>query len=680
MKSLVSGLHLVALELLTDFEAAYPSLRTEFTRDRERLTSLTRQRGEGLYTLDLPNLYDLLIAGLETRRLTLTGPLSSRVSKRVLVPRLFRGLWLRVFDKSGTLRLEPDINSILFLMQILCNGKKVEISCTPARNRQAIQEFLDVETNIRPPSLPWDSDEVFDGSDTRRVWFRDLCVLKHTPESMVHQDHNFGMCAEDSHLLERLDRICRDVSARFGLFEPVAYELSRLYPADPDQSRPSGTKNGPGAVSDLGSRQEKFCFDNWPDKLQSVFPIDFFGHRPEEQGKDYTNEEHPSKLHMVPKTAKGPRLIASEPSYHQWCQQLVRCFLEDGINNSPLREFISFNDQSKSHPLVRAASLDGSLATIDLSSASDRLSCWCIERAFAGNLSVLNAFKASRTRVISKSKTCDIEPLSLKKFSTMGSALTFPVQSIFFLLVCFAALPGRCRLDSMAALYKGKVRIYGDDIIIPVDGYARVVRLLELLGLKVNLRKSFHKGHFRESCGLDAFMGYDVTPIKPHSLSPTSPEGRRSLIDYSNNLFKSGYWNAANAVRALLPADTLRYMPVVGPYSGALGFASYTGSLITSPRRWNAKLQREEVLVTSFSTKVQVTFTEGTDYTLQSLHQLHQRGRRRIVDGPSRNILGRVVKAVTRERRSWEDTALELCLAAMPNVPSLVRSTRLAIV
>ncbi len=664
MKSLVSVLHLVALGIFDDAEAAYPSLRTEFTRDRERLSSLTDQRGLGLYTLDLPGLYDLLVAGLESKRLTLCGPLSSRVSKRVLVPKFLRGLWLRVFDRSGSLRLDPDINAIVFLMQILCNGKKIELPCTPARNEQAIKEFIDVEKNLPYPTLQWDTDKGFDVVSSHRISFCDSWLLDHdaVPTARFADDYH-GLRDEDTHLLERLDTICRDVSASFGLFDAVSYELSRLYPTDSTNPRPSGTKNGPGAVSDLGAKTEKFVFSTWPDKLQSVFPIDFFGHRPETLGCDYIDFEHPSKLHMVPKTAKGPRLIASEPSYHQWCQQLVRAFLEDGINSGPLANFISFKDQSKSHPMVITASRDGSFATIDLSSASDRLSCWAIERAFAGNLSLLDAFKACRTRVITRSKTCDIEPLLLKKFSTMGSALTFPVQSLFFLMVCFAALPGRCSLKSMTELYKDKVRIYGDDIIIPVDGYARTVRLLTLLGLKANLKKSFSKGNFRESCGLDAYKGYIVTPIKPHGLSPTSPEGRRSMIDYSNNLFRSGFWKASAVVRALLPRDTSQYLPVVGPHSGALGIVSFVGSLSTQPSRWNSKLQRMETLCTSFSGRVQTTYTEGTDYTYQALHSLHQKcSISSVLDGPSRNILGRVVKAVTRERRSWVDLTAELCL------------------
>jgi len=55
--------------------------------------------------------------------------------------------------------------------------------------------------------------------------------------------------------------------------------------------------------------------------------------------------------------------------------------------------------------------------------------------------------------------------------------------------------------------------VFGDDIIVERRFYARVHRLLDLLGLVVNAAKSFQSGLFRESCGHDYYVGYNVRPI-----------------------------------------------------------------------------------------------------------------------------------------------------------------------
>lgn len=678
MKSLVSIVHTAVEHLLADAARAYPSLRTEFERDKHRLTSLVSNRGLGLFTLDLPSLDGVLTDALEVGRLTLDGPLTRPVSKGIRVPVLFRGLWLRVFDNSGSLRLDADPTAISFLRHIMCFGKKLTLQCTPARNLAAIKEFVDVERTMRRPSLDWESDAPFDRSRLACLSFGSLREYESdTASPALFEDDRERVSEADAYLLERLDTICRDVSTRFGLFDPVAYESKRLV-----DGRPSGTKNGPGAVSDRTAKQEKFHFAYWPEKLQRVFPIDFFGHSAQSVCRSYTNLEHPSKLILVPKTAKTPRLIASEPSYHQWCQQLVLSFLVDGIKDVFKGRFISLEDQSKSHPLVHSASLNRLLATVDLSAASDRLSCWTVERVFAKNLSLLDAFHAVRTRVIGRSRSADIDFAFLRKFSTMGSALTFPVQSIVFTCIALASLPGPARLDDMICRYGDQVRVFGDDIIVPVTGYANLVRLLTLLGLKVNTRKSFSSGYFRESCGFDAFKGYDVTPSKPQSLSSATPVGRKSLIDVSNNLFLNGFWLTSNYLLSLLPEVTQRALPVTGLSDRAGGLASFCGTKVDHLRsRYNSRLHRTEVLCTSYTSKVETTQTDGTDYSTQALHSLHSRKAvLPVFASPSRSVLGRVVKAVTRERRSWEVIDTVLCPDASPggirrkSVPTALRA------
>jgi hypothetical protein len=110
-----SLLHVAENLLLRDYSLAYPALQDSLSKDFDRLALYCQTRGEALFTLDLPSLDPLLISGLETGRLELEGPLSKRVSKRTQVPRLFSGLWLRVFDKDACLKQEPDVSAIFFL-------------------------------------------------------------------------------------------------------------------------------------------------------------------------------------------------------------------------------------------------------------------------------------------------------------------------------------------------------------------------------------------------------------------------------------------------------------------------------------------------------------------------------------------------------------------------------------
>nr|QXN75361.1 MAG: RNA-dependent RNA polymerase [Grapevine-associated levi-like virus 8] len=317
-----------------------------------------------------------------------------------------------------------------------------------------------------------------------------------------------------------------------------------------------------------------------------------------------TPHEPPSVLIAVPKTAKTPRLIAKEPVAHQWCQQLIMSFLVERLNLIFGGDFISFDSQDKSRELALASSRDGDLATVDLSSASDRLSCWAIERAFRRNPTLLHAFHACRTRWAHDNVVTG-DYFVLRKFSTQGSALTFPTQTIFFLMCSLACLGKKRSLRGYRREFGSTVRVFGDDIILPKTGYADLCLLLRYLGLKVNEAKSFSQGAFREACGVDAFKGFDVTPCKPKSLRSDNPTARQSLLDVSNNFFTKGFWHAAQACLSTAPGWFLKNLPVVGPSSGQQGRASFCGGRTDHlSMRWNDRLHRDEVRVWSLRSKV----------------------------------------------------------------------------
>jgi hypothetical protein len=318
---------------------------------------------------------------------------------------------------------------------------------------------------------------------------------------------------------------------------------------------------------------------------------------------DIVEREYPSQLHMVPKTLKGPRIIAAEPVEHQWCQQSILNFMEHEFQRLFRGNFIDLRSQEKSGRMVLRASRDGDLATVDLSDASDRLSCYVVERMFRRNPPLLTALHAARTRFVRIDHAGKTDFLKYKKFASQGTATTFPVQSLVFLILAITvSIRGDVNWKNFWKLRK-TVRVYGDDIIIPVGGYEDLKFLMTRLGLKVNDRKSFATGHFRESCGTDGFRGYDVTPIRPKVFDPDGPGDIVALIDEANNLFKKGYWHASLSLQSKIPNYALRRLRIVGPGdSGIFGLFSVCGSDESHlRRRWNSDLQRTEVCVFAYS-------------------------------------------------------------------------------
>ena len=670
MKSQANGLLKVAEGVLKDYSLAYPHDRTEVARDLERLTRLTEERGLGLYTLDLPALDGALTKALENGRLVVDGALSKRASATIQVPRLFRGLWLRIFNRDGNLLEDADPNSILILRQLLCLGKKLEVVCTPARTKLVLKEYYHVERSARLPTFNWGHDDL--GSNDS-CSFDDL-FDQHSASCGSAQ---LGLWVEpESDECTPADRtLLGRCQQNFDIFSQAigTFGIEEFVSSIRANSNGIGFRHGPGAVSDLTHKEFKYDFPTWSEKLGASFPFSEYGTlsnahrntrhrmlsnyqwalqvpeplgslatgteeianvvpdlpRMEEQGPERDNyglgegldpldraspvatppsiHEPPSRLLAVPKTAKGPRLIAAEPTSHQWCQQLIKRFLEERLIGLFGTNFVSFKNQGLSQVLVSTASLDRSLATVDLSSASDRLTCWVVERAFRRNQPLLRALHATRTRwtVDMVDKTVSKNYFTTKKFASQGTAVTFPVQSIIFLIIALTASGFDAkhpedffcnnRICNSIGRFRNKVRVFGDDIIVPERGYEQLCRLLHLLGLKVNQDKSFVKGHFRESCGLDSFKGHNVTPIKTKCIVATGPQSRQSLVDYANNLHLAGFWQAAKVVESMLPRWVISNLPVVGAGCGGAGRISFTGDSSEHLRkRYCNKLHRFE--------------------------------------------------------------------------------------
>lgn len=216
-----------------------------------------------------------------------------------------------------------------------------------------------------------------------------------------------------------------------------------------------------------------------------------------------------------------------------------------------------------------------------------------------------------------------------------------------------------------------KVRVFGDDIIVPTNALPKLLEILSFTQLKVNLNKTFSKGKFRESCGLDAYDGVDVTParVKRFSSNP-SHEVAESMVEASNNFYKRGMWNVANWLRYHLRKVTL---PIVQQrdsdrtiYGSFLqkerfgnGFQCFQGKNYSHLKsRWNNFIHTQEYLVHRLTSKSEKVPTQSA-YDLMEFLSTSKSSRRSNLDhlSPKQGGLGVVHKQSSVMRRGWSQLA-----------------------
>jgi hypothetical protein len=593
-KSLVAHLRGYVIAIFEDVRPTYRCDR-DWRRDKSRLLHELEVNGSRVLLIDLPALAKHLDKCLSNCLYTPSGCyLGSLQSKRVQVPAFLRDLYLQIFDSSGKLLDDASIAAVKDLRQLLNGAKKIKVSCSVRGIRNEVKNFLLIENGIRRPSLNWDGDDLH-GENERVLSFTDW-----TDKAQPRHDFGtlFGEPDEPSEVsfdeASVLSAVADRISVAFGdLHEESPFERPR---------------HGPGVVSDLKKSQSKYQFLDWPRKLDLVFPHDLYattdlGVEAYFSGHEYPmrNREVPSRLIAVPKDPTKPRLIAAEPSQHQWIQQLVWNQLELRLQQTLLRTCVLFRDQGNNQNFALKGSRDGSLATIDLSSASDRLSCAVVERFFRENSTILDRLHACRTRWLEVDIHGVHQMVNLKKFASQGNACTFPVQSIVYAGVAIAAVLISKEWRATPANFTKAakmVTVFGDDIVVPNTACRTAIRLLGFLGLKVNLAKTYWNGQFRESCGVEAFRGSDVTPARLLTPSSRASSGSLpSLIQQANNFWVKGLWHTAK----WLDATFARYenrIPVVSVRSNAAGVVSFCGQKTDHLKsRESADLHRTEIKV-----------------------------------------------------------------------------------
>ncbi len=615
--------------LFKDALYAYPTLKMEFEKDLTRLLRTVKQRGIQVFLVDLPAVGKHLDRCLSNGQYNPSGlPLTKRTSRGVAIPQFLRGLYLLVFHSSGSLMDEADTQAVFFLRQILFAAKKTELDCPVEKVVQEMQNFIAVDELLPEPCRFWSTDAF-------------------APSTLI------GGCEDEDHNADESQpsgtpandrggfRLSTSIGCRVRTLPPRERERLRSVLAvldfvsgavtssigdyDPDRWK---FRHGPGAISERTGPSNKFDWTHWPDSLETEYPIADYGYYSHSSWADSayrsnlpSSEELESRMVAVPKDFRKPRLIAAEPASKMWCQQNLAHFFSERVRSCWIGQFVRFNDQTANQQLCSLGSLDGSLATIDLSMASDRVSCLCVGLLFRSNPKLLRSLRATRTRSVRLTRPARLpqgiefedRSVQLRKFSTMGNACTFPVESLLFLTIALAATLVSRRLKpcmrNVLAL-TGQVAVYGDDIIVPVDSRELVVEALELLWFKVNESKSFWNGNFRESCGVDSFRGVNVTPAYWKTPYDGGPETLESVVETSNNFYQKFLLNTAAQLSSTLPG----LVPYVAQRSGVFGLKSRLP--VANPYfkvRRNDDLQRYEIrALTSKSSQLRSATNDDT--------------------------------------------------------------------
>jgi len=367
------------------------------------------------------------------------------------------------------------------------------------------------------------------------------------------------------------------------LFGRVLSELDGMIYAG--ELRP---KHGPGSTADGLYGNQKWTLPSWHERLETLFPYVDYGipsykYWEEQFGTEFVmpEDEPPAKLTAVAKTHGKPRLISIEPTVMQYIQQAISVPLRVLLERDSLcKHFIGFEQQWPNQAMACIGSEDGSLATLDLSEASDRIPNWLVEDLVQDYPHFGEAIEACRS---SRVQLPSGEIHSLRKFASMGSALTFPIEAMVFTAVVFEGIfrasnirptPGAFRR------YRDQVRVYGDDIIVPTDMAETVIDSLEAFGFKVNRNKSFWTGSFRESCGKEYWKGMDVSIVRFRKSLPTSRHDVDEIVSTSatrNLLYKAGMVQLASKLDDLLMDVLDGLYPWVAETSPILGRIHHSG-------------------------------------------------------------------------------------------------------
>jgi len=488
-----------------------PSRGIEFNSMHLRLTlkkvkKRCKEEGFGFLTKTLPRLgkaFDKAISGDTLLNATDLGFKPQVGSK---LPKLFGEFFNKVLSKDGAVLLNPCATSVRVIRELCYLFYKYELPFTDEQVQQSYDRFKRTEEDLSTVTIELRNDSDKLDSDVNSPHHRRRHENRVAPTKKE-------VIREARILLQRL----------FASFDP-----RDIYP-----------RHGPGAVATKQRLGSKYVWTNVSRRITDKYPFDEYfcssiGHVCDSYNtfERIGNEDLPARVILVPKDSRGPRLISCEPVDFQWVQQGLGKAIVELVEHDELTKFnVFFTDQRPNQIGALIGSSSGRYATLDLNEASDRVSVELVRLLFPSHIyDYLEACRSLSTVLPTG------EEIQLKKFAPMGSCLCFPILALTIWAILTAGAPDMCARES--------IHVYGDDVIVPTAQAANAIEQLESFGLKVNREKSCINGLFRESCGMDAFNGIEVTPVRIRTVwsSSRSPSVYTSWIAYANSFYDRQYY------------------------------------------------------------------------------------------------------------------------------------------
>jgi hypothetical protein len=447
--------------------------------EEEDIQSFIRRAGsEGaeFYARGLTTLRGNLLAGIEAGQIVISGRFG--LKRGTSLPRfMYRAFSLIFQPEDGVLKHDYDVGAVSCLNQLLAVFGKILGGHTPESESAVADSFLRNEEFLRANCIS--EDEMIGNVPLRNI-------------------------------LDQAHRLVSRVLAR----------------ACPREITP---KHGSGSSACGTPVRDRYSTPRYVRSIDQIWPMSEFyyanmNHLCDEYRLLNAAEDYDpvAKVLLVPKDARGPRLISCEPRETMFIQLGLMDVLYTTIESHPLtRRSVNFTDQTYNQRAAYRGSKDRSLATLDLKDASDRFRLDLMQRIFPFNWAcALTACRSGATLLPSG------QVVPLAKHAPMGSACCFPVMALGIWAILTATLPPGT-----------KVLVYGDDIVVPTQYSERAMQVLEAVHLVVNRNKSYVQGPFRESCGKEYIDGVDITPVRLRMNPCDDSAARARTIAFANNLF-----------------------------------------------------------------------------------------------------------------------------------------------
>jgi hypothetical protein len=577
-------------KLFVDLSAHHPLLVKSFLKDMETIRHRVAMEGISFCTKVLPKLGKAFDAALDTTILEI--PLGIKRSRRNrTIPAFMQGMFSLVFSEAGRLLDDTPPLVVKHIRQVLYLVYKLKLEYSQAQEQAVIDGFLDNENFL----LSFEVPETEDLLRARK-------------------------------LLERL----------FSGF-------------DPKDIRP---RHGPGAVASGQRGDQKWEFDTLYDHIHQKYPYyDYYvvgrGRELLDRARWYRSLNRTqfgiAKVCLVPKDSRGPRLISVETLEYQYIQQgLARKIMTHLESHKLTKGYVNFSDQSTNQQLAIESSIHHAFATLDLKDASDRVSLDLVRKLIPKDLlPYVEAVRSYATELPNG------VILPLAKHAPMGSAMCFPIMSVLLWSICVSIASKTHGLEYALS----SVFVYGDDLIVPTTLVDEVVEGLTSVGLLVNTSKSFYRGDFRESCGVDAFKGIDVTPIRistPWVSESRSGAFYSSYVAYANDFIREGYDELGTHILGKLQQSHGRVPAGFANASYPCKVCSSFSDVISENLkngirlRWNPRYQRVEAFTYHSLASKRETVLDGW-----------QRLARNILQGTGPEPDQVVLPYRTKMRRRW---------------------------